>query len=152
MPSRLVALLLGIVYGFFGIASLFHRLIALPPPRLKYDQMHIVGGFGYLLAWLPINPLHTVLYILIGAGGVLASVTFFSSVIYLRGLFALTLGLMFLGLLPLGASYMWGLLPLFSWNVLIHAVTAIVSYYYGLIYPLDRGGVQMRGRPVSAAA
>jgi hypothetical protein len=45
-----------------------------------------------------------------------------------------------IGLLPLGISYLWGLVPLFDWNIMLHSVTAMLLYYYGFIYPLDLGG------------
>lgn len=34
-------------------------------------------------------------------------------------------------------------MPLFIWNIMLHAVTAILAYYYGWVYPLDLGGRSM---------
>lgn len=157
MASKLCALVVGIVYAFFGIAGLFPRAIYLPPPRLKYDQMDIVGHFGYLFTWLPTNPVHTALYILVGLGGIAAALTFFTATVYLRGVLLLTIGLTFMGLMPLGINHLFGLMPLFSWNVMLHAVTAMLVYYFGVIYPLDRGGpppmpVRIRPDPIPSQA
>jgi hypothetical protein len=44
------------------------------------------------------------------------------------------------GLLPFGIAQLFGLMPLFAWNIMLHSVTAMLLYYYGFIYPLDLGG------------
>jgi hypothetical protein len=140
MASKLCALFIGMIYLFFGISGLFPGFVHLPPTRLLYDQMHIVGSWGYLYSWLPVNLVHDILYIAIGSAGILAAVTFSTSVAYCRGMLWLALLLMFLGMMPFGIAQVWGLLPLFAWNVMVHAITAVLVYYYGYVYPLDFGG------------
>lgn len=140
MASKLCALFFGVVYLFFGISGLFPGLVHLPPTRLLYDQMHVIGPWGYLYSWLPVNLVHDVLYIAIGASGIVAAITFTTSVAYCRGMLWLSLLLTFLGMMPFGIAQVWGLLPLFAWNVMVHAITAVTVYYYGYVYPLDFGG------------
>jgi hypothetical protein len=143
MPTRLCSLITGFVFLFLGICGFVPSLVYLPPERLGFYNMHIVGHWGFLFTWLPVNPVHNVIYILLGAFGLLAAPFFATALVYCRAAFALTLMFALGGLLPLGASNVWGLLPLFSWNVMLHTVTAILCFYYGCIYPLDLGGQEV---------
>jgi hypothetical protein len=140
MPTRICSFLTGLVYLFFGICGFIPSLVDLPPARLRFFDMHIVGHWGFLFAWLPVNPVHNVVYIALGAAGLLAAPFFTTAKLCCQATFAVTLMFAVVGLLPLGASEVWGLLPLFSWNVMLHTVTAVLCYYYGVIYPLDLGG------------
>jgi len=140
MSSRICALLLGVVYLLFGIMGLFDPFVSLPPDRLRFYNMQMLGDWGFLFGWMPVNLVHDVLYILIGAGGVLGALTFSTARSYCRGIFVITCTFTIIGLLPLGADRLWGLLPLFSWNLMFHGVTAMLAYYYGIVYPLDLGG------------
>lgn len=94
---------------------------------------------GYVFGWLPSNMLHAILYVVLGAGGILAAATFKTAILYCRGMLALTILFALTGFLPLGANDLWGFLPLFGWNVPVHVITAILVFYYGLIYPIDLG-------------
>ncbi len=143
MPTKICSILTGLVYLFFGICGFMPSLVYLPPDRLRFYDMDIVGHWGFLFTWLPVNPVHNVIYVLLGALGVSAAAFFATATLYCRAVFAVTLMFTLVGLLPLGASEVWGLLPLFSWNIMLHAVTAIICYYYGFIYPLDLGGKEL---------
>ncbi len=140
MPVKICVFLTGLVYLFFGICGFVPAFIYLPPPRLRYYDMHMIGHWGFLFTWLAVNPVHNILYLIIGGGAILASPLRFTAIGYARGLFFVTFMLTFTGLLPLGIAQLWGLLPLFGWNVMLHSVTAMLLYYYGFIYPLDLGG------------
>lgn len=140
MAARVCIFITALVYLFFGIAGLFPSLVYLPPPRLQYYDIHMVGQWGYLFTWLPVNWVHDVLYIVIGALGLPAARGRTTAIFYARGLFFLMVTLTIVGLLPLGLAQVWGLIPLFDWNIMVHCVTAILMYYYGFIYPLDWGG------------
>lgn len=152
MPTRLCALMIGAIYLFFGICGLDRSLVFPAPDIWTYQEMNKLFGFGYLFSWLPVNLVHNILYIAIGGAGVLAAVAFTTAQRYCQGVFALTFLLVVTGFMPLGMSYVWGLLPLFSWNILLHTVTAVLVYYYGFIYPLDRGGAVSVEDPTQAEA
>ena len=143
MPTRMCALVTGMVYLFFGICGFIPAVVYLPPSRLGFYDMTIIGHWGFLFTLLPVNPVHNVIYILIGAGGVLSAPFVGIATLFCRAVFIVTLLFALVGLLPLGASYVWGLLPLYSWNVMFHVVTAILCYYYSFIYPLDLGGQEL---------
>jgi len=142
MPTKLCALVVGCIYLFFGISGLVPSLVHRPPPFWFYQQMPMLGGLGYVLGWLPANLVHNIVYIILGGGGILLAVTFRSAIRYCQAMCAIGILFTFCGLLP-RANYLGGPIPLFSWNVMVHAITAMVAYYFGIIYPLDMGGPPM---------
>jgi hypothetical protein len=140
MPAKICVFLTGVVYLFFGISGFFPSLVSLPPPRLRFYDMTIIGHWGFLFSWLPVNPVHNVVYVIIGGVAILAAVSQFTAVWYARGLFFVMFLFAVTGLLPFGIAQLFGLMPLFAWNIMLHSVTAMLLYYYGFIYPLDLGG------------
>jgi hypothetical protein len=122
------------------MCGLFPAMVYLPPPRTNYYDMTIFGHWGYLFTWLPVNPVHNIVYILIGGGALVMSAFRESAILYARALFFLMVIFTITGFLPFGAAELWGVMPLFDWNVMLHSVTAMLLFYYGFIYPLDWGG------------
>jgi hypothetical protein len=134
MATRLFALIAGIFYAVFGIAGFIPSLVWRPEMvRLRMNALHFHGG--QLGGFLETNWPHDILWLLIGIGGIVAAARFAWSRSYARGLFVAATLFTLIGLLPLGIGQLWGYLPLFGWNVLIHAVTAILAWYYGWVYP-----------------
>ncbi len=129
MPTRLCALTVGAIYLFFGACGFIPALLFPPPDRVEYANMEMAGGMAFLFSWMPVNPLHNILYCAIGGAGILAAVAFFTARLYCQGVFALSVLLVFTGFAPLGISYLWGLLPLFGWNVMFNTVMALLLYY-----------------------
>jgi len=79
--------------------------------------------------------------------GIVCCASFVASRAYCRILFVNTLPLVFVGFMPFGISTLWGYLPMTGWNVIIHAWTAMISWYFGWIYPL---GLPRKVRVVTA--
>ena len=142
MPIKLCALFTGAVFLFFGISGCFPSLVSLPPDRMRFFEMHMIGHLGFVYAWMPVNIVHNVVYILLGASGVLSAPVRLTATLYCRGLFFLTTMMAITGLLPFGIAQLWGLMPLFGFNIMVHVVLAVLLYYYGFIYPLDEGGAE----------
>jgi len=140
MPAKICVFLTGLVYLVFGICGFFPSLVYLPPPRLRYYDMAIIGHWGFLFTWLPVNPVHNILYVIIGGTAIFAAALRSTAIWYARGMFFVMFLLTVTGLLPFGIAQLWGLIPLFAWNIMLHTVTAVLLYYYGFIYPLDLGG------------
>jgi len=137
MSAKICSLACGIAYLFLGIAGCVPAWVYRPPPRLRFYEMGMFGPWGFLFTWMPVNWTHDVMYILIGVVAIIAAATLPTAIACARGLFFLTFLLTVVGFLPLGADRLWGLIPLFSWNVMFHAVTCMLCYYYGFIYPLE---------------
>jgi hypothetical protein len=140
MSAKVCVFFVGLVYVFFGVTGLCPSCVYPPPHQLAYYEMTIVGRWGYLFGWLPVNLPHDLLYLLIGTVAVIASFFRPTTILYARGTFFLMILLVFTGLLPFGLARLGGLIPLFDWNIMLHSVTAILLYYFGFIHPLDLGG------------
>lgn len=133
MALRLFAFFIGLAYTFLGILGFIPQANWDPSmPRLR--QLDIAFGHGYLGGFLPVNIPHNILWLLIGVGGIVASFNLLSARTYARGLFALTTAFAFIGFIPLGVSMLWGFLPLEGWNILVHAWTAMLAWYFGYVY------------------
>ncbi len=142
MATRLFNLFIGCVFLFFGISGAVPSLVSHFPAQVGLPENHLIGMSGMLFSWLPVNTVHNVLYILLGLGACLSAFWFPLARIYCVALFWLALQFMVLGFLPWGINDLWGFMPLFGWNIMIHTVTAIMAWYFGLIYPLDWGGMR----------
>lgn len=134
MATRLFALVAGTFYTLFGIAGFIPQLIWRPErARLRMNEIHFHGG--QVIGMLDVNWAHNIIWVLIGLSGIVAASRFAWSKSYSQALFIVATLFTLVGLLPLGIGELWGYLPLFGWNVLIHAVTAMLAWYYGFVYP-----------------
>ena len=85
---------------------------------------------GHLLGLFPVNALHNLVHIALGAWGVVAGVSLAAAVIYFRGI-AIIYGLLaVLGLIP-GTNTLFGLAPIHGADVVLHAVLALIAAYFG---------------------
>jgi len=133
MALRLFAFFTGLGYAILGIL-VFITQVLWDPARPRVRQLEIGFGHGYLGGFLPVNIPHNILWIVIGVGGIVASLNRLSARTFARGLFVFATCLAIVGFIPLGVSTLWGVLPLDGWNVLIHAWTAILAWYFGYVY------------------
>lgn len=134
MATRLFALVVGTFYTLLGIAGFIPMCMWRPErARLRMNGIHFHGG--QVIGMLDVNWAHNIIWILIGLAGVFAAPRFAWSKTYAQALFVVATLFTIVGLLPLGIGELWGYLPLFGWNVLIHAITAILAWYYGFVYP-----------------
>ena len=128
---RTFALIFGIVYLLVGISGfipvLVHQHADLPP--IAVDTL-----YGRLLGIFPVNILHSVVHLAIGAWGLLASRNVGSARLFGRGI-AIFYGLLtILGLIP-GINSLFGLVPIFGHDVWLHALSALVAAYFGFVAP-----------------
>ncbi len=137
MNARRFALASGILYLGAGLLGLLPAALAPAPanaPPLGFDVMH-----GVVLGLFPVNLLHTLVHLAIGAWGLWAFVGHASPQRFARSLavFYGVLGVM--GLIP-GLNTVFGLLPLHGHDVWLHLGTAAFAAYAGWPHPAaDRG-------------
>ena len=135
MIARYFALVAGIIFlavgvlGFIpGLAGAYHG-----------TDPHLVvrAGAGYLLGLFPVNVLHDLVHLLIGAAG-LAAYTggVESSRLYARALAIVYALLTVMGLIPV-LNVTFGLIPIFGLDILLHAASAVVAAYVGFMAPLE---------------
>jgi hypothetical protein len=122
------ALVFGIIYLVVGVAGFIPPLLSAPDgttQNLAVDTLH-----GNLLGLFPVNILHTLVHLAIGLWGVMAAKSIGASVTYARSIAAIYGVLAIMGLIP-GLSTMFGLVPLHSHDVWLHAGSALVAAYFG---------------------
>jgi len=136
MCTQLYTFGAGLFYLTLGILGLFPRFVYAPPARPEYMRLLLVNAdYGYLLDFLPTNLTHDVLYILIGVPAILASVFYPTARLYCKGLFAIAAMMTIAGIIPL-LDQVFGLMPLFAWNIPLNAVVAVTAWYFGFIDPI----------------
>lgn len=132
MKTRYLALSLGIVFLLIGIMGFVPALRSLPSnaPDITVD-----AGYGYLLGLFPINVLHNIVHLTVGALGIFA---YFSGVngsrLFAQGLTIFYGALAVMGLIP-ATNTTFDLIPIFSNDVWLHAGTALISGYFGFVAP-----------------
>ena len=128
MKTSTFAVLAGIAYLAAGILGLVPALLVSPPQDAPPTSFTLL--YGYLLGLFPVNLLHSIVHLAIGAWGIAAWRGAANPAIYARGL-ALFYGLLaVMGLIPL-ANTLFGWLPIHGHDVWLHGVTAAVAAYFG---------------------
>ncbi len=121
------ALILGAIYLIVGIAGFIPGLVTSPHggAELAADE-----GFGRLLGLFPINWLHNLVHIAVGIWGLAAARSFGGAVGFARGLAILYGILTVLGIIP-ATNTLFGLVPLYSHDIWLHAATTLLAAYFG---------------------
>lgn len=134
MNARTFALIAGIIYLVIGVLGFIPGINQAPPagaPELTLD-----AGYGYLLGLFPVNILHNIVHILIGAWGLASYRRLGAARGYARGLAIIYALLAVMGLIP-GLRTTLGLVPIFGHDVWLHALTAAIAAYFGWAAPAD---------------
>jgi hypothetical protein len=146
MSTRYFALVIGILYLLVGVAGFVPGLYTMPPPDAP--SLAVDGGYGYLFGLFPVNILHNLVHLAIGALGVLAYRSLPGAIRFSRGLAIFYGVLTVMGLFPV-LQTTFGLMPLFSHDVWLHGVTMLAAVYFGwLARPAGR---DIAARPTAAA-
>jgi len=128
MMTRRVALVVGIIYLVIGIAGFIPGLVQ----GQDYPDLAIDTGAGTLLGLFPVNVVHHLVHLLVGVLGIAAYRAFDSARLYARGLAIVYAVLAVMGLISAANLHtMFGLAPLFSHDVWLHAGTAAIAAYFG---------------------
>lgn len=128
MTSPTFALIVGIAYLGAGVLGLIPGLLT--PPPADAPAMSVNSLYGYLLGLFPVNILHTLVHLVIGAWGLAAWAGMRSPVTFARSLAVFYGVLAVMGLIP-GLKSTFGLVPLHGHDVWLHALTAIAAAYFG---------------------
>ena len=140
MKTSTFALIFGLAYLAAGLLGLIPAMLSSPPADAPPTTFAVF--YGYLLGLFPVNILHTLVHLAIGAWGLAASRGTASSVTFARGLAVLYGVLAVLGLLPM-TNTMFGMIPIHSHDVWLHGVTAVIAGYFGWREPV-RGSERRR--------
>ena len=99
MKTSTFALIMGIAYLGAGLLGFIPA--ALVPPPIDAPPTHFTMLYGYLLGLFPVNLLHSLVHLVIGAWGLSAWSGRSSSITFARGLAVLYGVLAVMGMLPL---------------------------------------------------
>lgn len=128
MSTRTFALIFGIVYLAAGLMGFIPALLRPPAPDVPPTTFTLL--YGNLLGLFPVNILHSVVHVAIGAWGLAAARDLANAKVYGRSLAILYGVLALMGLIP-GMNTLFGMLPMHGHDVWLHAATAAVAAYFG---------------------
>ena len=128
MSVRTFALIAGIAYLAAGILGFIPQLLS--PPPANAPQVGITAFYGYLLGLFPVNFLHNLVHLAIGAWGIAASRAVGGARAYSKALAVIYGVLAVMGLIP-ALNTTFGLIPIHGHDVWLHAVTAAIAAYFG---------------------
>lgn len=126
---RKFALIFGIIYVLVGILGFVPGLTS---HHADMPPISIDSFYGKIMGLFPVNILHNIVHLAIGAWGILASRSVSGARFFGKAL-AIIYGLLaILGLIP-GANTMFGLVPIYGHDVWLHALSALIAAYFGFI-------------------
>lgn len=126
---RTFALIFGIVYMLVGILGF---IPGLSQHHADMPPISIDSFYGKMLGLFPINVLHNVVHMAIGAWGILASRSVGASRLFGKGLAVIYGLLTILGLIP-ATNTLFGLVPIYGHDIWLHALSALVAAYFGFV-------------------
>jgi hypothetical protein len=127
MSARTFALILGAVYLLVGILGFIPALVSSPVTAAPDGA---AGDYGLLFGLFPINALHNLVHLAIGAWGLYAGRTLPAARTFSRALAWIFGALAVMGLIP-GLRTVFGLVPLFGHDIWLHALTALAGAWFG---------------------
>lgn len=149
MRYRYSALFIGLLYlalGALGFVPVLHEPWPPDSPALR-----VQNASGYLLGLFPTNLLLSAIHVAVGLWGLVGYASVGRARIFARAV-AIVFGLlMILGLIP-QLKTMFGLVPIFGSNIVLHALTALVGAYFGWSTPTterDGGSVRANRRDLA---
>jgi hypothetical protein len=143
VPPHWAALVLGAAFVAAGIGGFIpaftHPAPASAPPLI------VPAAYGYLLGLYPVNAIHSLFHLTIGALGLAAFARPAWALSYLRGFAVVLAALTVMGMLP-QLNITFGLAPLFGHDVWLHGVEAVAAGYIGFVMPDARAAQQNAAR------
>lgn len=137
MAIRYFAIAAGVVYALVGLLGFVPGITVEGPPNAP--PVTVSSFYGNLLGLFPVNLVHNLVHLAIGAWGIVAYTRGIpSSRVFARGLAVLYAVLAIMGLIP-GFNILFGLVPLYGHDVWLHALTAMVAAYFGWMHRADPG-------------
>jgi hypothetical protein len=128
MTARNFAIVFGIAYLAAGVLGFIPALVS--PPPADAPGIGVTSFYGYLLGLFPINLMHNLVHLAIGAWGLAAARSATGARTYGKALAIIYGILAVMGLIP-ALNTVFGLVPIHGHDVWLHAATAIIAAYFG---------------------
>jgi hypothetical protein len=143
MTSRTFALIAGILYVGAGLLGFLPGVTQ--PVHGDAPHLAVSAGYRYLFGLFPINVLHNLVHLGVGAWGLLSYRVVTAARNFARGLAILYGALAVMGLFPV-LNTTFGLIPIFGHDIWLHAGTALVAAYFGWAMPAEVAEPRVRTR------
>jgi hypothetical protein len=140
IPPHAAALVFGVAFVAAGIAGFLPAFTHPAPPGAP--PLIVPAAYGYLLGLYPVNAVHSLFHLTLGALGLAAFARPAWARTYVRGFAVVLAALAVMGLWP-GLDRAFGLAPLFGHDVWLHGVEAVAAGYIGFVMP-DAGTARSR--------
>jgi hypothetical protein len=114
----------------------------LQPPAVDDPHISMDSMYGRALGLFPVNLLHNGVHLLFGIWGVVAFRNADMAKTFARVTAVVYAVFVVMGLVP-GLNTTFGLVPLFSHDVWLHAILAVGAAYFGFMHR----DIEARGRP-----
>lgn len=128
MNAPLIARVLGLVFIATAIAGLVPWFGVAAPPDAQVVTLD--AGYRMLFGVFAVNAAHDFVHLIFGLWGLAASFRFGASLLYLRSVTWIYFLLVIFGLIPI-LSTLFGIAPIYGWDVALHAVIAVIAAYGG---------------------
>lgn len=130
MDIKRFTLIMGIIFLAVGILGFVPALVS--PPMHTDAPVEVAAFHGRLLGLFPVNVVHNIVHILFGVWALYAAKGVNTSRVFCKAN-AVIYGLMvIMGFIPV-LNTMFGLMPLHSHDVWLHAGIALATGYYGFV-------------------
>ena len=135
MAIRYFAIAAGLVYVLAGLMGFVPGVNVPGPPDAP--DLTVDSFYGYLMGLFPVNILHNLVHLAIGAWGIWGYANGIpGSRMFARGLAVVYGILAVMGLIPV-LNTTFGLIPIFGHDVWLHAGTALLAAYFGWFHHVD---------------
>ena len=135
MNTRTFALVWGILFLVIFASGVVPGM--LQPPHATDPNLQMDSMYGRALGLFPVNLLHNAVHLIFGLWGVFAYRSWDGARTYARVTAVVYAMFVVMGLIP-GLDTTFGLVPLFSHDVWLHAILAAGAAYFGFIHRDDR--------------
>ncbi|NBW80457.1 DUF4383 domain-containing protein [bacterium] len=139
MQTRTYAVVSGVIFFLLGIFGFVGFFVSSPP--VNAPEMTIRTALGQLFGIFPVNSLLNVVHCLWGLVGILAFTSLKSSKSFATWSGYLAAVLSILGMMRFSHTFA-GLMPLYSHNIWLHGIMALVSTLYASTKIQDALGVK----------
>lgn len=131
MVLRRATLIIGLVFLVLGVMGFIPALLS--APRMEDPVLIVDSFYGRLMGLFPVNSLHSAVHILLGLWAVAAFRDESKARFFNKGNTIIYGALALMGLFPV-LNTTFGLLPLHSHDVWLHAAIALVTGYFGFVW------------------
>lgn len=131
MDTRRFALVWGIAFLVIFASGVIPGM--LQPPAAQDPHLAMDAMYGRALGLFPVNLLHDGVHLLFGVWGLLAYRSYDAAKTYARVTAIIYAVFLVMGLVP-GLDTTFGLVPLFSHDLWLHAVLALGAAYFGFVH------------------